>query len=102
MYVTTMANFFPCSLIRLSIFKEFSNLDLLIYYFIFAPGVDGWVARRLQQTSRFGAWLDVVIDNIGRGMLWNMLYDVSSDSRGMQVCPKHICISFNDFDLCAC
>jgi len=43
-------------------------------------GVDGWVARKLQQTSRFGAWLDVVIDNVGRGMLWNMLFDVSSGS----------------------
>lgn len=60
------------------------------------------MARRLQQTSRFGAWLDVVIDNVGRGMLWNMLYDVCSDSRGMYVCLKHICISLNDFALCAC
>uniref|UniRef100_A0A672QV92 Uncharacterized protein n=1 Tax=Sinocyclocheilus grahami TaxID=75366 RepID=A0A672QV92_SINGR len=38
-------------------------------------------ARRLQQTSGFGAWLDVVIDNVGRGMLWNMLHDICSDSR---------------------
>ncbi|KAG1951674.1 CDP-diacylglycerol--glycerol-3-phosphate 3-phosphatidyltransferase [Pimephales promelas] len=42
---------------------------------IILDGVDGWVARKLQQTSRFGAWLDVVIDNVGRGMLWNMLFD---------------------------
>ncbi|XP_057207429.1 uncharacterized protein si:ch1073-145m9.1 isoform X2 [Triplophysa rosa] len=42
---------------------------------IILDGLDGWVARRLHQTSRFGAWLDVVIDNIGRGMLWNILYD---------------------------
>ncbi|XP_043115054.1 uncharacterized protein si:ch1073-145m9.1 isoform X1 [Puntigrus tetrazona] len=42
---------------------------------VILDGVDGWAARRLQQTSRFGAWLDVVIDNVGRGMLWNMLYD---------------------------
>ncbi|XP_051963582.1 CDP-diacylglycerol--glycerol-3-phosphate 3-phosphatidyltransferase [Xyrauchen texanus] len=42
---------------------------------IILDGVDGWAARRLQQTSRFGAWLDVVADNVGRGMLWNMLYD---------------------------
>ncbi|KAM7399846.1 hypothetical protein PAMP_019087 [Pampus punctatissimus] len=38
-------------------------------------GVDGWLARRLGQTSRFGAWLDVVVDNLGRGMLWNQLYE---------------------------
>ncbi|KTF80329.1 hypothetical protein cypCar_00010630, partial [Cyprinus carpio] len=50
-------------------------------YFVFVPGVDGWAARRLQQTSRLGAWLNVVIDNLGHGMLWNMLYDVSSVSR---------------------
>ncbi|XP_056139633.1 uncharacterized protein si:ch1073-145m9.1 [Lampris incognitus] len=36
-------------------------------------GVDGWVARRLGQTSRFGAWLDVVVDNLSRGMLWSLL-----------------------------
>lgn len=42
---------------------------------VILDGLDGWVARRLQQTSRFGAWLDVVVDNIGRGMLWNILYD---------------------------
>ncbi|KAA0702003.1 hypothetical protein E1301_Tti007828 [Triplophysa tibetana] len=42
---------------------------------IILDGLDGWVARRLHQTSRFGAWLDVVIDNMGRGMLWNIIYD---------------------------
>jgi CDP-diacylglycerol--inositol 3-phosphatidyltransferase len=31
---------------------------------------DGYFARRLQQTSAFGAWLDVMADNIGRTMLW--------------------------------
>ncbi|KAM6932876.1 uncharacterized protein FYW49_001260 [Xenentodon cancila] len=38
-------------------------------------GVDGWLARRLGQTSRFGAWLDVAVDNLGRGMLWSLLYE---------------------------
>ncbi|XP_018556769.1 CDP-diacylglycerol--glycerol-3-phosphate 3-phosphatidyltransferase isoform X1 [Lates calcarifer] len=37
-------------------------------------GVDGWLARRLGQSSRFGAWLDVVVDNLGRGMLWSLLF----------------------------
>lgn len=40
-------------------------------------GVDGWLARRLGQSSRFGAWLDVVVDNVGRGMLWSRLFKVS-------------------------
>ncbi|CAL8350188.1 unnamed protein product [Lota lota] len=42
---------------------------------IVLDGVDGWVARRLEQTSRFGAWLDVVVDNLSRGMLWSMLFE---------------------------
>ncbi|XP_068601941.1 uncharacterized protein si:ch1073-145m9.1 [Brachionichthys hirsutus] len=37
-------------------------------------GVDGWLARRLGLSSGFGAWLDVVVDNLGRGMLWSLLY----------------------------
>ncbi|XP_075891976.1 CDP-diacylglycerol--serine O-phosphatidyltransferase [Nelusetta ayraudi] len=43
--------------------------------FIALDGVDGWLARKLSQCSRFGAWLDVVVDNLGRGMLWNMLFN---------------------------
>ncbi|XP_028396840.1 uncharacterized protein LOC114520716 isoform X2 [Dendronephthya gigantea] len=35
---------------------------------------DGIAARKLNQTSVFGAWFDVVIDNIGRGMLWSYIY----------------------------
>ncbi|XP_068173773.1 uncharacterized protein si:ch1073-145m9.1 isoform X2 [Antennarius striatus] len=41
---------------------------------IVLDGVDGWLARRLGRSSRFGAWLDVVVDNLGRGMLWSLLY----------------------------
>ncbi|CAN9511199.1 unnamed protein product [Ophioblennius macclurei] len=40
---------------------------------ILLDGVDGWLARRLEQTSRFGAWLDVVVDNLGRNMLWSLV-----------------------------
>ncbi|KAJ8280945.1 hypothetical protein GJAV_G00061350 [Gymnothorax javanicus] len=42
---------------------------------IILDGVDGWVARQLDQKSEFGAWLDVVVDNLGRGMLWSMQYE---------------------------
>ncbi|XP_029922217.1 uncharacterized protein LOC115369686 [Myripristis murdjan] len=38
-------------------------------------GVDGWLARRLGQCSRFGAWMDVVVDNLSRGMLWSLLFE---------------------------
>ncbi|XP_054459846.1 uncharacterized protein si:ch1073-145m9.1 isoform X2 [Anoplopoma fimbria] len=50
------------------------GLQVLLYW----PniiGVDGWMARRLGQTSKFGAWLDVVVDNLGRGMLWSLLFE---------------------------
>ncbi len=36
--------------------------------------LDGIAARRLNQCSAFGAWLDVTFDNITRGMIWCMLY----------------------------
>ncbi|GMH39104.1 hypothetical protein BSKO_07002 [Bryopsis sp. KO-2023] len=33
-------------------------------------GLDGALARRLGQTSSFGAFLDVIVDNVTRGVLW--------------------------------
>ncbi|CAG6007166.1 unnamed protein product [Menidia menidia] len=46
-------------------------------YSVFAAldGLDGWLARKFGQTSRFGAWMDVVVDNLGRSMLWNQLFE---------------------------
>lgn len=41
---------------------------------ILLDGVDGWLARRLKQESKFGAWLDVVVDNLSRAMIWTLLY----------------------------
>lgn len=38
--------------------------------------VDGMAARHWKQTSAFGAWLDVVVDNLGRGFLWCQLYSL--------------------------
>ncbi|XP_050409004.1 uncharacterized protein LOC126823971 [Patella vulgata] len=32
--------------------------------------VDGYAARKFQQTSKFGAWFDVIIDLLSRGFLW--------------------------------
>lgn len=40
--------------------------------------VDGWIARRFRQVSRFGAWLDSVIDIIGRTILWTKLSSVKT------------------------
>jgi len=35
---------------------------------------DGILARKFNQCSSFGAWLDVVVDNLSRGMLWANLF----------------------------
>jgi len=56
--------FFTSPVLFLSFYTASALLD----------GVDGIVARQLNQTSAFGAWLDVVCDNLGRGMLWTLLY----------------------------
>ncbi|XP_067670094.1 uncharacterized protein [Haliotis asinina] len=41
---------------------------------VLLDGIDGYAARKLNQTSIFGAWFDVVIDNFSRGLLWCSLY----------------------------
>lgn len=37
---------------------------------VLLDGLDGYLARKLNQTSAFGAWFDVLIDLISRGALW--------------------------------
>lgn len=54
------------------------KISFLNFFFRFAA-VDGWAARRFNQVSRFGAWLDVIIDNIGRGMLWTRVSTVKKE-----------------------
>lgn len=38
---------------------------------------DGYFAKLYDQVSTFGAWLDVVVDNLGRGILWVHLHKVN-------------------------
>ncbi|XP_065831345.1 CDP-diacylglycerol--glycerol-3-phosphate 3-phosphatidyltransferase-like [Oscarella lobularis] len=53
------------------VFFDFPILFLFIYGLSAAlDGFDGYVARKWKQTSAFGAWLDVVTDNISRSMVW--------------------------------
>ncbi|XP_068750342.1 uncharacterized protein [Montipora capricornis] len=55
----------------------FANPVLFLAFYtasVLLDGIDGIVARQLNQTSAFGAWLDVVCDNLSRGMLWTLLY----------------------------
>ncbi|XP_076435090.1 CDP-diacylglycerol--inositol 3-phosphatidyltransferase-like [Babylonia areolata] len=40
---------------------------------VILDGVDGYAARKLNQCSEFGAWLDVVVDLFSRGLLWCFL-----------------------------
>lgn len=54
---------------RLIIFQRF----ILRSY---SKAIDGWTARRFNQVSTYGAWLDVVIDNVGRGILWTRISSV--------------------------
>lgn len=39
---------------------------------ILLDGVDGYLARKLNQCSLFGAWLDVAVDNVCRSMMWSL------------------------------
>uniref|UniRef100_A0A4W4HQ53 Uncharacterized protein n=1 Tax=Electrophorus electricus TaxID=8005 RepID=A0A4W4HQ53_ELEEL len=53
----------------LHIFSLCTKVCLEFHYCV--SGLDAWVARQLKQTSRSGAWLDVVVDNFGPSyMLW--------------------------------
>lgn len=67
-----------CRLI-LAIFAwcKWDNPTLFLSLFIASSILDffdGMVARYLNQTSVFGAWLDVTLDNLTRGMIWGRLY----------------------------
>ncbi|XP_056330551.1 uncharacterized protein si:ch1073-145m9.1 [Danio aesculapii] len=77
LYVPNLIGYIRILLVLIAwiLYRDPQSFVPLYVLSIILDGVDGWVARRLHQTSRFGAWLDVVIDNVGRGMIWNMLYD---------------------------
>ncbi|XP_041849922.1 uncharacterized protein si:ch1073-145m9.1 [Melanotaenia boesemani] len=77
LYWPNIVGYIRISLVFASwLFYETPALFVPLYsVFTFLDGVDGWLARRLGQTSRLGAWLDVVVDNLGRGMLWSLLYE---------------------------
>ncbi|CAL8126322.1 unnamed protein product [Orchesella dallaii] len=49
-------------------FVLFYSLSILLDFF------DGWTARKFNQCSAYGAWLDVIVDNVSRGCLWSNLF----------------------------
>ena len=64
-------------LILLYSWLKWSHPSAFLALFVLSASLDfldGTVARRLNQTSEFGAWLDVVIDNISRSMIWTGLF----------------------------
>lgn len=75
-YVPNIIGYIRLALV-LAAWSGFNNPALFLPCYvssIILDGIDGWIARRLNQTSRFGAWLDVIVDNTGRSMVWNMLF----------------------------
>lgn len=59
---------------------NFSPLLFLVAYTtsIILDAADGYAARKLGQCSYFGAWFDVVQDNVSRGLLWAHLHPLLS------------------------
>ncbi|XP_064158457.1 CDP-diacylglycerol--inositol 3-phosphatidyltransferase isoform X1 [Anguilla rostrata] len=77
LYVPNVIGYIRVLLVLIS-WSGFDNPAVFVPCYVVSiilDGVDGWAARRLDQTSEFGAWLDVVVDNLGRGMLWSTLYE---------------------------
>eukprot|EP00053_Salpingoeca_punica_P009421 m.84424 g.84424 ORF g.84424 m.84424 type:complete len:218 (+) comp15019_c0_seq1:67-720(+) len=74
LYVPNLIGYARCILLLVG-FSLTSPLWFCILYCIQAilDGFDGVLARRLNQCSAFGAWFDVVIDNIGRACLWSRI-----------------------------
>ncbi|KAF2360663.1 CDP-alcohol phosphatidyltransferase [Trinorchestia longiramus] len=52
----------------------YSYFVVFYAFSITLDGIDGWAARKLKQCSKFGAWLDVVIDNVSRSLLWAYIH----------------------------
>ncbi|XP_033634704.1 CDP-diacylglycerol--inositol 3-phosphatidyltransferase 1-like [Asterias rubens] len=76
LYVPNVIGYVRLLLIVLAWFYLSYPLRFIGFYLtsVILDDLDGAVARRLHQTSTFGAWLDVVIDNIGRGMIWSQVF----------------------------
>ncbi|XP_063396386.1 uncharacterized protein LOC134680990 [Mytilus trossulus] len=75
-FVPNIIGYFRLALLCASLWFYSNPVWFLSLYGLsaFLDGFDGYFARKLNQTSVFGAWFDVVIDNISRGFLWCLLY----------------------------
>ncbi|XP_031553385.1 uncharacterized protein LOC116290484 [Actinia tenebrosa] len=73
LYVPNIIGYVRLVLLAISFwFLRTTPLSFLSFYCfsIILDGFDGYAARKLNQVSTFGAWLDVAIDNLSRGMLY--------------------------------
>ncbi|KAL5016959.1 hypothetical protein ScPMuIL_006548 [Solemya velum] len=76
LYVPNIIGYFRLILLIISLVFFHHPLWFLLFYglSVLLDGFDGYFARRLNQVSDFGAWLDLMVDLISRGSLWCMLY----------------------------
>ncbi|XP_064612319.1 uncharacterized protein LOC135476269 [Liolophura sinensis] len=77
LYVPNIIGYIRLALVLTSSFLTSQPLYFISVYSLAAllDGVDGLAARKLNQISVFGAWFDVVIDLISRGMVWSAVYN---------------------------
>ncbi|XP_064620904.1 uncharacterized protein LOC135483792 [Lineus longissimus] len=77
LYVPNIIGYVRLILLVVAYFTFHSPSYFLAAYIVSATldYFDGLFARKLGQTSAFGAWFDIVIDNLGRGMLWCRMYE---------------------------
>ncbi|XP_060606730.1 uncharacterized protein LOC132759023, partial [Ruditapes philippinarum] len=71
-YVPNIIGYVRILLLVASLFYYDKPLYFLILYGVSVAldALDGILARKLNQTSVFGAWFDVLIDLVSRGALW--------------------------------
>ena len=81
LFLPNIIGYFRLALVLISwICHASSQAQLSLTCYIFAVVLDffdGLAARRLQQSSAFGAWFDVFIDVVARTMMWNMIFTPS-------------------------
>ncbi|CAF1190716.1 unnamed protein product [Rotaria magnacalcarata] len=78
LYIPNLIGYFRICLLVLAWHYFDDPIVFLTFYVIqvLLDAVDGWTARYFNQVSKFGEFLDIVIDNIGRGILWTRIASI--------------------------
>ncbi|KAK4300967.1 hypothetical protein Pmani_026872 [Petrolisthes manimaculis] len=97
LYVPNLIGYGRLILLLLAFWSLPSTPSSFILFYsisITLDGFDGYAARKLHQCSLFGAWFDIILDNLSRGLLWAhlhpMLYLVSALEWTTFVCTHHL------------